>query len=273
MHPFDLPEPLSDKSISILLDLAVLHFLLQITLAPTTSLSFGQATLHFFLLRIFLHSPISSAFIACCRFIASVTHPSLSAPVSPSFSAKSSNPRRRTSAHSSRRLPRSSAKTFAALLLPRLRVPVGSTCVLILFGERLPLMVIFRRAGTASPSKSVDPAASLATPFLSCSESDGASCVSSLGSDGASRVSSLGSDGASRVSCAGSGGASRVSSSGSGGASFVSSLGSDGASRVSSSGSDGASRVSSSRSDGASRVFPVCVLVMPAAAPAPAPVL
>ena len=78
-------------------------------------------------------------------------------------------------------------------------------------------MVSFRRAGTTSPSKPVNPSASLATSFVSTPGSDGTSpsgfcgafcvslgsndvsCVSSSGSDGASSVSSLGSDSASRV--------------------------------------------------------------------------
>ena len=60
-------------------------------------------------------------------------------------------------------------------------------------------MVSFRRAGTTSPSKFVDPAASPAIPFVSL-ELDCVFRVLSSGSDGASRVSSSESDDASRVS-------------------------------------------------------------------------
>ena len=114
------------------------------------------------------------------------------------------------------------------------------------------------------------------------SESDGTSSVSSSGSGGAFSVSSSGSDGAFRVSTSESEGIPCVSS-GSNGASCVSFSRSDGASRVFSSRSDDTSHVSSEGSGGASCVFSsgsggtscvsCFVLVMPAAAPAPAPVL
>ena len=104
--------------------------LLQIFLAPTTSLSFGRATFHFFFLRTFLHSSISSAFIAFSRFTTPVACPSLSALVAPPSSEKSSCPRRRTSTYSPRRLPHSSAETFAVLLLSCLCTPIESTCAL-----------------------------------------------------------------------------------------------------------------------------------------------
>ena len=67
-------------------------------------------------------------------------------------------------------------------------------------------MTSFRRAGTTSSSKSVDPAASPATSFVSSSGFDGASRVSSSGSGGAFRISS-GSNGASCISSSGSDGA------------------------------------------------------------------
>ena len=132
------------------------------------------------------------------------------------------------------------------------------------FGGRLPLMVSFRRAGTTSRSKSVDPATSPATSFLSSSKSDGASCVSfsrfdgtyrvsSSGSDDVSCVFSLRSDGTSSVSYPGSNGASRVSASGSGSASCASCLGSDSTSPVA-----------------PSKSAPVTPYRGPAAAPAPA---
>ena len=126
-----------------------------------TSLPFGRAILHLLFLRTFLHSSIFSAFAAFFLFTIPVIYSSLSAPVSPPSSGKSSSPRRRTSTHFSHRLPRrlvrSSAKNFVALLLPCLR---DSTCAMTLLGGRLPLMVSFRRAGTTGASKSVDPAAS-----------------------------------------------------------------------------------------------------------------
>ena len=132
-----------------------------------------------------------------------------------------------------------------------------------LFGRRLPLMASFRRGGTTSPSKPVDPTASPAKSFVSSSESDGAFCVSysesggancvSSGSYGASCISSLRCDGVSRVFSFGSGGTSRVFSSVSDGASRVFFSGSGGAFRVSSSQSDCASRVSCPGSSGASR--------------------
>ena len=148
VHPLNLlPEPLSHTSAFILLDLAVLHLSLLNYLGPNHELAIGRAILQFFFLRTFLHSTISSAFITCCRFTVLVTCPSLSAPVSPLSSAKSSIPRHRTSTHSPCRLPRrlfrSSAENFAALLLPRLRAPVDSTCAMPLFGGRLPLVVSF----------------------------------------------------------------------------------------------------------------------------------
>ena len=184
-------------------------FLLLIILVPTIRLSFGRAISHFFFLRTFRHSSISSALITCCRFTVLVTYPSLSAPASPPSSAKSSSPHRRTSTYSPRHLPRRllrlSADNFAALLLPRLRAPIDPTCGMALFRGRLPLIVSIRSAGTTGPPKSVDPTASPATSFVSSSESDGASCVFSLGSNGASCISSSGSDGASRVSSSGSG--------------------------------------------------------------------
>ena len=164
MHSFDLPEPLSGKSTSVLLDLAVLRISLENPPGPTMSLSFGRATFHLLFFRTFLQPSISSAFIAFCWLTASVAYPSLSAPAAPSSFEKSSCPRRRTSTHFPRRtsthlprcLPRSSAENFATLLFSRLRPPVDPTCALTLFGGRLPLMVSFRRAGMAGPPKSVD---------------------------------------------------------------------------------------------------------------------
>ena len=111
------------------------------------------------------------------------------------------------------RLPGSSAETFAALL-SCLRAPVDSTCAMALFGGILPLTKNFRHAGTTSPSKSVDLAASLATSFVSSSELDGAlmsppnlaasPVFSSSGFDGSSRLSSSGSSGTSCVFSSGS---------------------------------------------------------------------
>ena len=249
MHSFDLPQPLSGKSTSVLLDFAVLHLCLVNHPGPNHELvirSCHLPTFHFFL-RTFLHSSISSAFIVFCRFTAPVTCPSLSGPVAPLSSERTSCPRRRTSTHSPRCLPRSSAENFAVLLLPRLRAPAGSTCAFKLFGGRLPPMVRFRLAGTTGPSKSVGPSASSAAYFVFSSGSDGASSISSSGSDGASSISSSGYDGVPHASSSRTDGASRVSSAGSDDGPYVSSSGSNGTSRVSSSGFGGSSRVSSLR--------------------------
>ena len=67
-------------------------------------------------------------------------------------------------------------------------------------------MASFRRAGTTSPYKSVDPAASPATSFVPSSGFDGASRVASSGFGGAFCIS-LGSNGASCISSPGSDGA------------------------------------------------------------------
>ena len=228
VHPFDLPEPSSGKSTSVLLDLATLHISLVNHPGPNHELVIRSSHVPLLFLLIFLHSSVSSAFIVICRFTAPVTSPSLSAPVAPPSSEKSSYPRRHTSTHSPRLLPRLSAENFAVLLLPRLRAPVDCTCAMTLFGRRMPLMMSFRRAGTIGPFKSVDSSSSPATSFISTPGSNGAYSVSSSGFGGAFCVS-LVSNGA-----------------------FCVSLGSNGASCVFSSGSDVASSVFASGSDGAS---------------------
>ena len=143
MHPFDLPELLSDKSVSILLDLAVHISHLVNSPGPNHELVIRPSHPRFLLFRTFFHFSVSSAFIVFCWLTAPETCPLLLAPVSPPSSAKSSRPRRCTSTHSSCRLPRSAAENFATLLLSRLRAPVDFTCALTLFGGRLPLVVSF----------------------------------------------------------------------------------------------------------------------------------
>ena len=170
----------------MLLDHAVLHISLVNHFGPSHELVIRSSRRVFIL---FPNFPLLFHLLRVHRLLSafcSGTCPSLLAPVSPPFSTKSLNTRRRTPIHSPRHLPlwlfSSSAENFAALLLPRLFA-------------------------------SVDSAADSYLSFVSSSESDGACRVSLSGSGGASRVSSSGSDSASRVSSSGSDGASHVSSS------------------------------------------------------------
>ena len=167
MHPFDLPEPLSDKSTPILLDLAVLHISLVSHPDPNHELIIRSSHLPLFLSpnfpplfhlqRVHHLLPVyysgdmplaigSGIFTFLCKIIK----------LPPSYvDVLSSLP----SPFVGRKLP--------VLLLPRLRSPADSTCAMILSGERLPLMVSFRRTGTTGLPKSVDPFASPATSFIS----------------------------------------------------------------------------------------------------------
>ena len=213
MHPFDLPKPLSDKSTSVLLDLAALHVSIVNHPSPNRELAIRPTHLAFLLSPNFLPRFHLQRVHRLLPVYCSGDMPlAISSGISTSLCKIIAPPPPPSHIDTRSSLPSSFVqKTFAALPLLRLRAPVDSTCAMTLFDGRLPLMVHFRRAGTTSPFKSVDSTTSPATSFVYSSKSEGASCASFSGSDGPSHVSSSGSDGASRVSSSGSDDTSRVS--------------------------------------------------------------
>ena len=202
MHPFDLPEPLSDKSTLVLLDLSIVSniFLVRHSSPDLEPLVLWSGYLlvptvfnhtvhfHFFRLPSLFHSNECIACFQISTQVACAPLPTINTVYRPS-PAKPSDPRHRTLTYSPRHLPRrlilSSAEDFPMLLLPHL--PVYTRRLFVrddIIGVRFLLMVSLQRAGSTGPSNSVRPSVS----FASFSWSDGASRVSSSGNDGASRV-------------------------------------------------------------------------------------